>query len=90
MDGVEDQLEPPEPVDVDPHSLSASEGQDRGIERLPETLSGALAALEDDDVLLEALGDELATSFIEVKYDEFEQLTAEQSNVGLNDLIRGF
>ena len=90
MDGVENQLQPPRPVDADPHSLPASERQARGIVRLPESLSEALAALEDDDVLLEALGDDLATSYLEVKYDEWEQLTDQESEFGLKELIRGF
>lgn len=90
MDGVENQLETPGPVDTDPHSLSASERQDQGIDRLPETLAEALAALEDDDVLLEALGDELATSYLEVKYDEWEVLATQETDFELKDLIRGF
>jgi len=67
LDGVRRKLDPGEPVDVDPGNLSDEERQRRGIQRLPETLDAALAALEADHVLLEALGPLLATAYIAVK-----------------------
>lgn len=90
MDGIDNQLEPPRSLEVDPHGLSEAEQDKRGIKRLPETLPEALEELEDDDVLLEALGDDLATSYLEVKYDEWEHSTSEGTEITLEKMIRCF
>ncbi|HKV00998.1 MAG TPA: glutamine synthetase, partial [Ktedonobacteraceae bacterium] len=53
----------------------------RGIRRLPTSLDEALDELERDDVLKEALGPLLATSYIAVKRNEaafFKDKTPEE------------
>jgi glutamine synthetase len=67
LDGVRRELEPGEPVDVDPGNYSDEERERRNIKRLPETLDAALEALEVDTVLCEALGPTLATAYLAVK-----------------------
>ncbi|HKT37380.1 MAG TPA: glutamine synthetase family protein [Ktedonobacterales bacterium] len=67
LDGVRRELDPGEPVDVDPGNLSDDERERRGIRRLPQSLDAALDALEADTVLREALGPRLATAYIAVK-----------------------
>lgn len=74
-DGIERDLEPPEPVSADPGNLSASERADRGIERLPRTLGQALDALEADSVLREALGTDLFETYLGVKRSHWEAFT---------------
>jgi len=46
----------PEPVDVDPATLSAEEAAKRDIRALPSTLEGAVAVFEADAVIAEAFG----------------------------------
>lgn len=70
LDGLHNQIDPGESVDVDPADLSDKERERRGIERLPASLDEALDALEQDQVLLDALGPLLATSYIAVKRSE--------------------
>ncbi len=67
LDGIRRNLDPGEPVDVDPGNLSDDERAQRGIQRLPETLDAALDALEADTVLTEALGPLLTASYLAVK-----------------------
>ena len=53
----------------------------RGIRRLPTSLDEALDELEHDEVLKEALGPLLATSYVTVKRDEaafFKEKTPEE------------
>ena len=45
-------------------------GIERGIKALPTSLGQALDNLEKDDVLLEALGDKLAKTYIAVRRSE--------------------
>jgi glutamine synthetase len=76
LDGLERGLEPPESVEVDPASLSDEERAARGIERIPATQGEALDALAADGLLLGALGEELAGSYLAVRRSEWETYSA--------------
>jgi len=73
LDGVERGLDPGEPLDRDPAALSAAERADRGVERYPETLTEALDALAENDVLEAALGTPLFESYLGVKRGLWEE-----------------
>ena len=75
FDGIERELDPGDPLNQDPGGVDESELDARGIHRLPESLSGALDALEADEVLADALGEPLHGSFLEVKRSEWAQST---------------
>lgn len=72
LDGVENKLEPGPSIDRDPGSWSDAERAARGIARYPTTLDAALDALEQDEVLVNALGQPLAHEYILVKRAEAE------------------
>ena len=76
LDGLERGLEPPEPVEVDPASLSDDERAARGVDRLPSSQGEALDALAADGLLLGALGAELADSYVAVRRSEWEAYSA--------------
>ncbi len=66
MDGMDRDLDPGEPIMVDPATLSEEERASRGIRPLPASLDEALDALEKDDVLIEALGEPLVRTHLAV------------------------
>ena len=74
LDGIERELTPPKSlrVDVDPSRLSAQELAERGIERLPESLLEATAALESNSVLTDALGPMLTRSYLAIRRAEWD------------------
>ena len=72
LDGIERRIAPPAAVTKDPALLSEEERQQVGAHRLPLTLDEALVALEQDEVLREALGEPLATEYLLVKRAEWE------------------
>jgi glutamine synthetase len=76
LDGLERGLEPPEPVEVDPATLSEDERAAREIRRLPATQEEALDALAADDVLTVALGPTLTTSYLAVRRSEWAAYSA--------------
>jgi glutamine synthetase len=76
LDGLERELEPPEPVEVDPATINEGERERRGIARLPATQEEALDALEADSVLTRALGPVLAESYLAVRRSEWETYSA--------------
>ena len=70
LDGVQSKLDPGKPVMLDPGTLSDGERARLGIHRLPETLAAAVDALEQDKMLMDALGDLLGRTFLTVKRSE--------------------
>jgi glutamine synthetase len=76
LDGLDRGLEPPDPVEVDPATLGDSERAARGVERMPANQAEALEALEADKLLLGALGEELAGSYVAVRRSEWEAYSA--------------
>ena len=74
LDGVKRHLDPGEPLTTNPHDLDEAEREARGIRRFPTTLAEALTELEQDQLLLDALGDERAHEFIAVRRAEWSDL----------------
>lgn len=70
LDGVVRSLKPPEPVEVDPATMSEDEREKNNVIRLPQSLAEALAELEQDEVLMRMLGDDLSRTFLSVKTSE--------------------
>jgi glutamine synthetase len=90
LDGIERGLDPGEPLNRDPGTLSADERASRGIERLPTSLAEALDALEADDAIAAAMGEELHGSYLEVKRSEWEGSTDEDGEWEADYLDRAF
>jgi glutamine synthetase len=76
LDGVDRGLEPAEPLLVDPATLTDQERARAGVERYPQAPLEALDLLGKDDVLLEALGEPLARSYLAVRRSEAEAYAA--------------
>ncbi len=77
LDGLDRELQPPEPIEVDPATLSEDQRAGRGIVPMPATQAEALDALEADELLRRALGPALADSYLAVRRSEWEVYSAE-------------
>jgi glutamine synthetase len=75
LDGVKRKLDPGDPTLIDPGNYSDEERQHLGIRRFPTNLKEALDNLENDKVLVEALGPLLAESFLAVKRLEWQSFS---------------
>lgn len=74
MDGVRRKAAPPEPRSEDVYALSPADLERLGIAPLPGNLGEALDALERDEVVLEALGEQVAPRFLDLHraaWDEY-------------------
>jgi glutamine synthetase len=76
LDGLERGLEPPEPLQIDPARIDELDRKRRGVVRLPTTEEQALDALEADEVLIAALGEPLARSYLAVRRSEWDAYSA--------------
>jgi glutamine synthetase len=70
VDGLERGLTLPEPVGVDPASMSASDRRKRDVRQLPTSLGAAIRELERSALLREAMGDVLFDAFLATRRGE--------------------
>lgn len=71
LDGIKRELNPGKPRSENLYDYSIEEIAQQGIRILPQNLSEAIAALEKDPVVCDALGENLAKEFIELKRMEW-------------------
>ena len=72
LDGIEQNMDLPDPVDGDVYAMSAGERKNRGIETIPGTLREAIACMQESELVRRALGDHIFDKFIENKRIEWD------------------
>lgn len=75
MDGIENDLSPPDPRSEDIFALSDEERMSLAIESLPANLGEALEELKKDEVIRKALGKEMVDTYVRIKRDEWREYT---------------
>jgi glutamine synthetase len=90
LDGIERELDPPEPVRENIYELDREQREARDIGTLPATLGEAISALESDEVVLSALGDHVAEKFIEAKTAEFRKYRMHVSEWEIDQYLKTF
>lgn len=81
IDGLDRELEPPAPLEIDPATLSDQERAALGAHRYPTSLDAALEQLASDEVLTGAMGDLLTRSYLAVRTSEWEAYSAADDDV---------
>ncbi len=71
--GIEEKLEPPEPVEVDVYRLSEEELRARNIGMLPANLYDAIKLAEQNDLLRETLGEHIYNTLLANKRMEWDE-----------------
>lgn len=71
LDGIERELDPGAPVNLNLYAMTEEQRKAKGIEILPQNLNEAITALEADTVLTERMGKEIVAEFIKIKRDEW-------------------
>jgi glutamine synthetase len=79
LDGIDRRLELPAPVIIDPHLLSEDERRAIHADRLSQSLEEAIGHLRRDGVLMDALGERLAGSYIAVKEADIAAFASEDT-----------
>lgn len=72
LDGINQGLKAPEPIDFNVASLSDEESAARGILMLPKTLGEAIEAFEADEFMRKLLGDHIYGKYLTAKKREWE------------------
>ncbi len=77
LDGIENELEPPPPVNKNIYRMSIRERRRHKIADLPSSLNQALVQLRKDKVIQEALGKHIYRNFLEAKRQEWNSYIAQ-------------
>jgi len=78
LEGIERGLEAPDPVRENIYEFDEAMRAEYGIETLPGSLGEAVAALEADEVVTDALGEHITEKFVQAKSQEATAYRAEQ------------
>ncbi len=70
LHGIEEEIEPPEPVEEDLYEMEDRAKAERGIGSLPDSLRSALDALEEDEVISGAIGSHILEHYLRAKRAE--------------------
>ena len=90
LDGIEKGLEAPDPIRENIYEFDEQKREDYDIETLPSNLGEAVDALEEDDVILNALGDHIGEKFVEAKNQEFEEYLVDVSEWEIDRYLETF
>ena len=80
LDGIDRKLEPGPAQNINLYELSVAELAARGIKLLPQSLTEAIDALEQDTVVCAGLGTDLAREFIRLKRMEWTEYSRHVSD----------
>lgn len=90
LDGMKNQINPPESVDCNAVTLTPEEREKRGIRKVPGNLKEAIDALKEDTLLCGVLGEHLSAKYIAAKNAEWEQYTAQVTEWELNQYLNQY
>lgn len=71
LNGIEEGLDPGDPLDINMYELGDDELRKRGVEELPRTLLEAVEAFDADPLSEQVMGADLKTSFVKLKSSEW-------------------
>jgi glutamine synthetase len=90
LDGIENDLECPDPVRENIYEFDEEKREEYDIDTLPANLGEAVDALEQDEVVLDALGPHTAEKFVEAKRQEFEEYLVDVSEWELDRYLEKY
>ncbi len=73
LDGIENDLTPPPPIDENIYKMSESDREKHGITSLPSNLEEALQEAKKSELVREVLGDHIFEKFVESKESEWKE-----------------
>lgn len=73
LDGLQNRIMPAEPVEQEPDAMSSEAREELGITALPAGLGEAIAAMEQDPLIRQTLGERFVRSYLEAKRAEWKE-----------------
>ena len=86
--GMQDKIDPGEPLGRSLYEMSEAEFDAAGVQRLPRSLAEAIEIFEKDAVVKAAIGDQMHSSYIQYKSDEWERYSVYITNWEVDEYLR--
>ncbi|WP_253737358.1 type I glutamate--ammonia ligase [Halohasta salina] len=90
IDGIERDLDAPDPIRENIYEFDEEKREEYGIETLPTNLGEAIEALENDEVIYSGLGEHAGPKFVEAKKAEFKDYLVDVSQWELDEYLEKF
>ncbi|MGN1149007.1 MAG: type I glutamate--ammonia ligase [Lachnospiraceae bacterium] len=90
LDGIKNQIEPPESVDCNIFDMSDAERKQYGIEELPGTLMEAIVEMEKDQFVQDVLGKHVSERYIAAKKNEWSKYRSQVTDWEINEYLYKF
>lgn len=90
LDGIVNQILPPESVDCNIFALTEAEKKELKIEAIPGTLIEAVYELEKDEFVQEVLGKHVSEKYIRAKKEEWAEYRAQVTDWEINQYLNRF
>ncbi|MCU4801934.1 type I glutamate--ammonia ligase [Halobacteria archaeon HArc-gm2] len=90
LDGIDRDLDCDDPVRENIYEFDEAKREEYGITTLPSNLGEAIEALEEDEVVQDALGEHVFDNFVEAKTQEFEEYIVEVSQWELDQYLESY
>lgn len=90
IDGIKNKIKPPAPVNRNIFDLTDSELKELNISSLPGTLEEALNCLEEDPLIMSALGPHISKRYIEAKRIEWDEFRVYVTQWELNKYLQKY
>ena len=87
LDGIKRQLPVPPEVKGNLFAAKPSELEERGLERLPETLGDAIQEFKKDGFIRQVLGDHIFTKYLEAKEKEWREFRTKVTDWELKEYL---
>ncbi len=87
LDGIDKNLEPPEPVEENVYQMDIERLVNKNIETLPSSLLEALMEMKKSSLLKEALGKHLFEKYIQIKTKEWNEFKTQVTSWEINKYI---
>jgi glutamine synthetase len=75
LDGLNNKLTPPEPVEANIYDMDPQERLNKGISILPGNLGEALSELEQDGYFQDVLGSNFIQKYLDIKKEEWKKFS---------------
>ncbi len=77
LDGIKNNLVPPENVEENIYEMTQEKRDSLGIESMPENLCDAIAKFEEDEFIKNVLGEHISNNYIDAKKKEWQEYRAQ-------------
>ena len=90
IDGIDNRINPPEPVNLNIYDMTDEEKTNYGIDRLPENLYDAVIELDNSPLIREALGEHIYNRFREGRIKEWLEYRIQVHDWEINHYLSRF